>query len=212
MSRATKISTVVLGMAIVASVAACGVSDPYSQQSGSSTNTPPPQSYQQSYQQSYAQPSYGQPVYAQPAYAQPQYLQLGSAQAHYDRISQSESASISRGSCDRNLLATTPDGSANQFVGGATGPLVAGDIQSGMTPIDNGCVGLTLEYARTNQPVGWQNPANGTQFQVTPIRNYQGQNGLNCREYMTTAMRNGRSQRINDAACRLPSGLWQLQS
>jgi surface antigen len=203
MNRTIKTSTVILGLAVVASLAACAGPGPYSQ-----TNAPPVQQYTQSY----AQPSFGQPSYPQPAYTQPQYIQQGSVQAPYDRISQSESASVSQGTCDRNLLATTPNGSANQFVGAAAGPLVAGEIQSGMTPVDNGCVGLTLEYARNNQPVAWQNPGNGAQYQVTPIRAYQAPNGLNCREYTTSATLNGRSQRIDDTACRLPSGLWQLQS
>ena len=112
----------------------------------------------------------------------------------------------SQPSCD------TPNGASNQFIGGAAGPLVAGEIQSGMTPIDNGCVGLTLEYAQNSQPVAWQNPGNGAQYQVTPVRGYQAPNGLNCREYTIAATLNGRSQRIDDTACRLPNGLWQLQS
>jgi len=208
MNRTIKTPAAILGLAVVASLAACVGRDPYSQQSGRSTNTPPSQQYAQSY----VQPTLGQPVYAQPVYVQPQYVQPVSAQAPYDRVSQSESASVSRGACDRDLLATTPNGSANEFVGAAAGPLVAGDIQSGMTPVDNGCVGLTLEYTLNNQPVAWQNPGNSVQYQVTPIRAYQAPNGLNCREYTTSATLNGRSQRINDTACRLPTGLWQLQS
>jgi len=206
MNRTIKTSAVILGLTAVASLAACG--DPYSQQNGRSTNA----ERSEQYAQSYVQPSYGQPAYAQPVYAQPQYMQSASAQAPYDRVSQSESASVAQGTCDRNLLATTPNGSANEFVGAAAGPLVAGDIQSGMTPVDNGCVGLTLEYARNNQPVAWQNPGNGAQYQVAPIRAYQAANGLSCREYTTSIMLNGHSQRVNDTACRLPSGLWQLQS
>jgi surface antigen len=203
MSRTATTSTVILGFALVASLAACGVADPYSQQYGRSTNTPPSPQYPQ---------SYVQPTYGQPAYTQPQYIQPISAQGPVDRLSQSESASVSQGICDRNLLATTPNGSANEFVGGAAGPLVAGEIQSGMTPVDNGCLGLTLEYAQTNQAITWQNPATGAQFQATPIRAYQGSTGLNCREYVTSSTRNSRSQRMTDTACRLPNGLWQLQS
>jgi surface antigen len=207
MNGATRTSAIVLGLVLAASVSACGVSDPYSQKNGRSTNAPPSQGYQESY----VQPSYGQPIYPQPAYNQPQYAQQG-LELPYDRISQSEGASIFRNSCDRNLLATTPEGAANQFVGGTTGPMVAGNIQSGMTPVDSGCVGLTLEYARTNQPVSWQNPTNGIAYQVTPLSAYQAPNGLNCREYTTAASLNGRSERINDTACRMPNGLWQFQS
>lgn len=119
MNRTMKAPTVILGLAFAASLAACASPEPYSQQDGRSTTTAPsPQ-----YPQSYVQPSYGQPVYAQPQYVPP-----GSMQAPYDRISQSESASVSQGSCDRNLLATTPNGSGNQFRGAAAGPLIAGEI------------------------------------------------------------------------------------
>jgi surface antigen len=205
MNRTIKTSAVIFGLVGATSLAACGVGDPYSQQGGRSTNTP-------QYAQTYAQPSFGQPVYAQPVYVQPQYVQQASMPAPYDRISQSQNASVNQGTCDRNLLVSTPSGSANEYVGAAAGPLVAGEIQAGMTPVDNGCVGLTLEYARNNQPVAWQNPGNGAQYQVMPIRAYQAPNGQSCREYTTSAALNGRSQRINDTACRLPSGLWQLQS
>jgi surface antigen len=208
MNRTNKISTIIFGLAVVAPLAACGVAAPYSPQSSASLNPPPTPSYQQSY----AQASYAQPVYAQPAYTQPQYVQPISTPTSYDRLSQSESASVSRGTCDRNLLATTPNGAGNQFVGAAAGPLIAGEIQAGATPVDNGCVGLTLEYSLNNQPVAWLNPDSGAQYQVTPIRAYQASNGLNCREYTTAATFNGRSLRIDDTACRLPNGLWQLQS
>ena len=208
MNGTIKTSAIILGLVGATSLAACGVGDPYSQQGGRSTNTQPTQQYAQSY----AQPSFGQPVYAQPAYVQPQYVQQASVPAPYDRISQSQSASVNQGTCDRNLLVSTPSGSANQYIGAAAGPLVAGDIQSGMTPVDNGCVALTLEYARNNQSVAWQNPGNGAQYQVMPIRSFQAPNGQSCREYTTSSALNGRSQRINDTACRLPSGLWQLQS
>jgi len=209
MNGTIKTPTIILGLAFVTSLAACV--QPYDQQNGS-TNTLPTQQYSQSYAQPSFQPSYGQPVYAQPAYAQPQYVQPSPAPAPLDRISQSERASVSQGTCDRNLLATTSDGASNQFIGAAAGPLVAGEIQSGMTPVDNGCVGLTLEYAQNSQPVAWKNPGNGAQYQVKPVRGYQAPNGLNCREYTTAATLTGRSQRIDDTACRLPNGLWQLQS
>jgi surface antigen len=209
MNKIVRTSAALLSMAVGASLAACTVSDPYSQANGHSTNAPPsPQ-----YAQSYMQPAFAQPVvYAQPVYAQPQYVAPAPAPAPYDRISQSESGSVSQGVCDRNLLATTATGAANAYVGAAAGPLVNGNIQAGMTPVDNGCLGLTLEYAHTNQPIAWQNPGTGTQYQVTPVNAYQAPNGLNCRQYMTVATINGRSERINDTACRLQSGLWQLES
>jgi surface antigen len=202
MNRNVKVSTVILILTAVILLTAC-VPDPYSQKNGSSTNT----QQLQPYGQSYVPPPSGQLAYAQPQYFQPSWSQVP-----YDRISQSESASISRGTCDRNLLATVPDGAANPFIGTTTGPLVAGEIQSSMAPADNTCVSLTLEYARNNQPVAWQNPANGALFEIIPISTYQEPGGSPCREYTMVGTLNGLSRRINDTACRLPTGSWQLQS
>jgi surface antigen len=202
MSTNLKIAGAALGIAIFASVAAC-VPDPYSQRDGHTTNTQVPQPYPAD-----VYVSADQPVYA-PA---PQYVQAAPVQVAYvDRISQSESVSVSRGTCDRNLLAM-PDASANQFAGAAAGPMVAGEIHIGMTPVDDSCVGLALEFARNNQAVVWQNPGNGAQYQVTPISAYRQPNGAQCRQYTTVATSNGLIRTVNDTACRLPTGSWQLQS
>lgn len=197
MNTNLKISGVALGIVIVASVVAC-VPDPYSQENGHTTNTQVPQPYPEVYGPA-----------DQPVYVPPQYVQTTQVQPSY--ISQSESVSVSRGTCDRNLLAA-PDASANQFVGAAAGPLVAGEIHIGMTPVDDSCVGLALEFARNNQAVVWQNPGNGAQYQVTPISAYLQPNGPQCRQYTTVATSNGMIKTINDTACRLPTGSWQLQS
>jgi surface antigen len=198
MTTNLKISGAALGIAIFACVSAC-VPDPYSQENGHTTNTQVPQPYPAD-------------VYVpdQPAYAPTQYAQTTQVAA-YDRISQSESVSVSRGTCDRDLLAT-PDAAANQFAGAAAGPMVAGEIHVGMNPVDDSCVGLALEFARNNQTVVWQNPGNGAHYQVTPISAYQQPNGPQCRQYTTVATSNGMIKTVNDTACRLPTGSWQLQS
>jgi len=208
-----KVSVVALRVAIAVSLAAC-VPDPYSQENGHTTNIQVPQPYPTDvyvhgpavYVPAVVYVPAEQPVYAppqQPVYAPPQYVQV---QASYSSVLQTESVSVSRGTCDRGLLA--PPDPSNPF--GAAGPLVAGDIHVGMSPVDDGCVGLALEFARNNQAVVWQNPANGAQYQVTPIDAYQ-QNGLQCRQYTTVATYNGIVRTVNARACKLPSGSWQLQ-
>src|SRR5215471_18795651 len=196
MNTILKVSGVALAVAISLSLAAC-VPDPYSQEHGRTTNTQVPQPYPTD-------------VYApadQPVYAPPQYAP---AQTSYSPVPRSESVNISRGWCDRRLPAAP--GAYNQVAGAAAGPLVAGEIHYGMTPADDGCVGLTLEFGRNNQVVVWQNPDNGALYQVTPISAYQQPNGVQCRQYTTVANFNGLTRTINDTACRLPGGSWQLQS
>ena len=204
MAASLKISGVALGIAIIASVAAC-VPDPYSQKDGHTTNTQVPQPYPESYAPP-GQPAYAPPQY-QPAYAPPQYATT-QAQPAYDRTSEVERVSISRGTCDQRFLASRP----NRFVDPAAGPLVRGNVQSTMTPVDNGCISLTLEFAQDNQPVVWQNSSNGAQYQVVPVRAYQQPDGAVCREYTTVSMLNGQSISARDIACRSPNGAWQLQS
>jgi surface antigen len=191
MNKAIKTSKLVLALAIAASIGAC-VADPYSQQQGQKNYTPPAQSS------------------AQPTYVQPQYVQQS-----YESVSQAERMSVSQGTCDRRallLLAPNYNGAPGYIVGAAAGPLVGGAGQPSMAPADQGCVGQALEYAQTNQTIGWQNPDNGAQYQVTPLRAYQAQNGANCWEYTTLVVVNGQSQRIGDTACRQMNGIWQLQS
>jgi surface antigen len=199
MNTNLKISGVALGIAIVVPLVAC-VPDPYSQENGHTTNTQVPQPY----------PADVYVPVDQPVYAPPQYVQTTQVQPSYGPIIQSESVSVSRGTCDRDLLATPY--ASNQFVGAAAGPLVAGEIHVGMTPVDDSCVGLALEFARNNQAIVWQNPGNGAQYQVTPISAYKRQNGLQCRQYTTVVTSNGMIKTIADTACRLPTGSWQLQS
>lgn len=199
MNTSLAVSGIALSIAIAASVAAC-VPDPYSQENGHTTNSQVPQPYPAD-----VYVPADQPVYAPPRYVQSQ------VQPSYDRIYQAESLSVSRGTCDRDRLAT-PDASANYFVGAAAGPLVAGEIHVGMTRVDDGCVGLALEFAQNNQAVVWQNPGNGALYQVTPISAYQQPSGPRCRQYTTVVTSNGAIKTVSDTACRLPTGSWQLQS
>jgi len=192
MSRAVTRTSVLLGLALVTALAGCAdKSDPFGD---GLTRTPAAEAYA---------PAYGQPA---PAAAGP---------APYDRISHAEQASIAEGRCDRALLASTPMGAGNQFVGGAAGPLVSdpllsGASHAGMSPLDHGCVALALEYARDQQPVAWEDPASATHYQVTPLKTRKhGPDGPTCRRYSVTTALAGQSRRRQETACRLPGGLWQ---
>lgn len=191
MTKAFTTSRLVIALAVATSIGAC-VADPYSQQQGQKNYAPAPQTA------------------VQPQFVPPQYVQPS-----YESVSQSERMSVSQGTCDRRallLLAPTYNGSPGYIAGAAAGPLVGGGLQMSMAPADHGCVGQALEYAQTNQIIGWQNPDNGAQYQVTLLRAYQAQNGVNCWEYSTLVAGNGQTQRVGDTACRQVNGVWQLQS
>jgi surface antigen len=97
-------------------------------------------------------------------------------------------------------------------VGAVAGILVGGAIGRSMDTTDQGCVGQTLEYAPDRQPVVWQNPGSGAQYQVTPVSTFEPQPGHYCREYTSQAVIGGRNEEVRGTACRQPDGSWQIQS
>ena len=144
---------------------------------------------------------------------------------------------VDRGTCDRTSLSHTFDTSTNNVVGSALGAaaggllgsqfghgsgktamtvagvvggaLAGGTIGRSMQPVDQACVNQTLEHGQTGQTVAWQNPDNGSTYQVTPTRSYQSQAGAPCREYTTTGIIDGQQQQIVGQACRQPDGTWK---
>ena len=143
---------------------------------------------------------------------------------------------VNSGTCDRSSLSHAFDTSTNNLVGSALGAaaggllgsqfghgsgksvmtiagvlggaLAGGAVGRSMEPVDQACVNQTLEHGQTGQTVAWQNPDNGSTYQVTPTRTYQ-MNGTDCREYTTTAVIDGQQQQILGKACRQPDGTWK---
>ena len=105
------------------------------------------------------------------------------------------------------------DGKTAATIGGAIlGALIGGNIGRAMDQVDQNCIGQALERAENGRPVAWRNPDNGGDYQVTPTRTYQSDGGRYCREYTTTIVVGGRTERAYGTACRQPDGSWQRQS
>ena len=105
------------------------------------------------------------------------------------------------------------DGKTAATIGGAIlGALIGGNIGRAMDQADQSCIGQVLERAETGRPVAWRNPDNGSDYQVTPTRTYQSRSGQYCREYTTSVVIDGRTQRAHGTACRQPDGSWERQS
>jgi surface antigen len=145
-----------------------------------------------------------------------------------------------QGACDRSLLSGVFSTSTNNIVGSAlgaaaggllgsqfgkgsgntvmtiggilAGALAGGVIGRAMDPVDQACIGRTLENTRTNQTVAWKNPDSDASYWVTPTRTYTENDGTPCREYVTTALIDGRRQQMNGQACRQPDGSWRIQN
>jgi surface antigen len=146
---------------------------------------------------------------------------FGTDQRYCDRSALSKILSTSQG----NLLGSAAGaalggllgtqfgkGSGNALAtlaGVVGGALAGGYIGRSMDPTDQACVGQTLEHTPTNQTVAWRNPDNGASYWVTPTQSYQGPNGDPCRAYITQAVVNGTTQRMENAACRQGNGSWR---
>ncbi len=65
-----------------------------------------------------------------------------------------------------------------------------------------------------NAPIGqtitWNNPQSGNSGTYTPVRDGRSSSGAYCREYQTTVVVGGRSERAYGTACRQPDGSWQV--
>jgi surface antigen len=129
------------------------------------------------------------------------------------------------GNCNRETLGTVLGAAAGAAAGtqigsgsgqilatiGGTiiGALVGGNIGRAMDQVDQHCVGQVLERAPNGQSVGWQNPDQGGQYQVTPTRTYQTSSGQYCREYQTRIVIAGKVEDAHGTACRQSDGSWQ---
>jgi surface antigen len=96
--------------------------------------------------------------------------------------------------------------------GGAfLGTVLGGQIGKYMDRQDKLEMQQALETAPTGRAVSWRNPDSGNQYRVTPTRTYY-VHEQPCREYTTTAVIDGNSERIHGKACRKADGSWQVVS
>jgi len=132
---------------------------------------------------------------------------------------------ITLDNCNRELIGGAIGGAAGGYIGSRIGKgdgklaatalgaiigaLVGGNIGRAMDQTDQSCVGQALERAETGRTVVWRNPDNGGDYRVTPTDTYQTADGRYCREYTTTVVVGGRTERARGTACRQPDGSWQ---
>lgn len=158
-----------------------------------------------------------------------------------DAFAQSGTAyGTDRGTCDRGLLSNVFSTSTSNLVGSAlgaaaggllgsqfgkgggntamtiagvlAGALAGGAIGRSMDPVDQGCIGQTLEHTPTNQTVAWHNPDTDSSYWVTPTRTYRTSEGTPCREYVTDAVVDGEPQKVTGHACRQADGTWKIKN
>lgn len=90
------------------------------------------------------------------------------------------------------------------------GYVLGGKLMSYMDNRDRYNTSQALEYSGNNQTIAWTNPETQTNYSVTPVNSFQ-TNGNYCREFITRAMIDGRSEQIQGTACRQSDGHWQTR-
>lgn len=127
---------------------------------------------------------------------------------------------------DKNLIGPLVGAAVGGYlgskIGGGNGQLAAtaagtmlgyvlgGKLMSYMDKRDRYNTGQALEYSGNNQTIAWTNPETQTNYSVTPVNSYQA-NGHYCREFISRAMIDGRSEQVQGTACRQSDGHWQTR-
>jgi surface antigen len=149
-----------------------------------------------------------------------------------------QSYGTDNGTCDRSGLAGVFSTSTNNLLGSALGAaaggllgsqfgkgggntvmtitgVLAGALAGGyvgrqMDPVDQACIGRSLENTPTHQTVAWKNPDTNSSYWVTPTKTFQEPDGTPCREYVTAAVIGGQREQVTGTACRQPDGSWKI--
>ena len=111
------------------------------------------------------------------------------------------------------LLGATSSHGRHQWAstaGGAIlGILLGSTVGHAVDTLDQDCAAQAVAYGPVGAPVGWASPTYGTQYQVTPVRQFA-YNGTTCREYQANAAIDGRWQQVHGTACLQPDGSWRI--
>lgn len=103
---------------------------------------------------------------------------------------------------------------ASVAVGALAGAWLGGEAGKSLDKADKAYAQRTaqdaLEYNRTNQTSAWNNPDSKASGTFTPTRTFQTADGGNCREYETSVVIDGKTEKATGTACRQPDGSWRV--
>ncbi len=60
--------------------------------------------------------------------------------------------------------------------------------------------------------VPWENPKTGARGTVTPLASLYSQNGISCRDFLASFVKNGSESWLQGAACRAKRGTWEVSN
>lgn len=97
-------------------------------------------------------------------------------------------------------------------VGTLVGFVLGQQVGHSLSRVEETCFTNTFEHVPDKQTIIWQDPNQGAQYQVTPVRTAQTDNGMYCREYQAKATVGGKASETYGTACRMPDGSWKLMN
>jgi surface antigen len=98
---------------------------------------------------------------------------------------------------------------AATVIGTLVGAAIGGNVGRSMDQTDRLRAAQALESAPTGTPTSWRNPDSGHQYTVTPTRTVSTAEGP-CREYTTSAVIGGKTEKVYGRACRQSDGSWRV--
>lgn len=107
-------------------------------------------------------------------------------------------------------------GSGRSFAiatGTLAGALIGNRIGQYMDRQDRMYFSQALEREPDGHTRAWQNPNTHHRYRVTPTKTYYRKHRGHrqpCRRYVTTAIIDGKAQKITGRACRMPNGTWRV--
>jgi surface antigen len=130
--------------------------------------------------------------------------------------------------CNRELIGTVLGGVAGGIAGSHVGhgdgrkvatvagaiigAVIGGNVGRGMDRADNGCAYQAFEFASPGETVFWRNPDSQIEYGITPAQLTRRADGRECREYKTSAVGGGTSQKTSSGiACRDSDGAWEIE-
>lgn len=104
------------------------------------------------------------------------------------------------------LAATALGALLGAFIGSEVGKSLDRADQMAMTRASE-----TAHTAPVGQAISWNNPDSGHYGSITPVRDGTDRaTGAYCREYQTTVVVDGKSEKAFGQACRQPDGSWKV--
>lgn len=94
-------------------------------------------------------------------------------------------------------------------VGAVAGGIIGGLIGHSMDSTDSDRMYNAMDNNPTNRATTWTNEKTGTKYTVAPTSNRMTFKGNpNCRRYYTTAVLDGKKQKVSGIACQQRNGNW----